>query len=398
MNKKAILYINDFETGGGAENVFLTCYTMFAQEYQVYHYTAYKEFKDTGKNPFSYIFSIKHSRAIKQLIVENKIDIVHIHTFRWVTPAVLLIIKKLKRTQQYRDIRVIVTAHDYFLVCPNVAYGYYKQGMFKLFDENAVRKSFFFKQMDQHGAFFSWLKKLQWYLSFKLLHVEKEIDIVVTPSDFMGKIIRLNYPKLKTITIRNPLPVVSIANERSSLPQALQNPFRIIYLGRVASEKGIDKLLLQLAIIKNNLPKIHLAIYGTGPYAAYVSQLIKERALENIVQYHGHIHHDKVDALLSTYDAFIMSSIWYENAPLAIIEAAMHGLALIIPDMGGMKEMAMLCGNAFFYNLDDSNSLSTALWDSYNSRKNTENRDIRTVLETFSLELFKSELEKIYNT
>ena len=390
MNKKAILYINDFENGGGAENVFRTCYTVFAQEYQIHHYAAYKEFGDTGKDPFSYIFSVRHYRAIKQLIVEHKIDIVHIHTFRWVTPSILLSIKKLRHTQQFSHIRVVVTAHDYFLVCPNVAYGYYKRDKFRLFDENVVNNSFFFKQMDQHGAFFSWLKKLQWYIAFKFLHVERQIDTVVTPSDFMGKILRLNYPKLKTITIRNPLPEI-VTNERIVLPRTFQSPLKIIYLGRIASEKGIDKLIQQLAIIKDSLPEIHLDIYGTGPYADYVSQLIKEHALGHIIQYHGYIHHEKVDELLSTYDAFIMSSIWYENAPLAIIEAAIHKLTLIIPDMGGMKEMAKLCGNAFFYTLDEPKSLLMALGDVYNSRKKTtENRDITTILQIFSLELFKS--------
>jgi glycosyltransferase involved in cell wall biosynthesis len=398
MNKKSILYINDFETGGGAENVFQTCCKAFIQDYNIYHYTAYKEFKDTGKNIFSYIFSIKHYRAIKKIIEKNKIDIIHIHTFRWITPSVLFLARNLRNKQQYKSICVILTAHDYFLVCPNVAYGYYKQHEFKLFNENAIKHSFFFKQMDQHGHIFSWLKKLQWYFSFKFLHLENEINIVVTPSDFMRNVIQLNYPKLKTITVRNPLSR-AVENTKKIRSDNTENPFKIIYLGRIASEKGVDKLILQLAALRQSLPELRLDIYGTGPYADYISELIKEHALEHIIQYHGYINYENVNELLPKYDAFIMSSIWYENAPLSIVEAAIQGLAVIVPDMGGMKEIAMLCGNAFFYNLADSKSLLAALLNGdATGKKASSSNNITEIAHLFSLGVFKTQLKSIYNT
>ena len=53
---------------------------------------------------------------------------------------------------------------------------------------------------------------------------------------------------------------------------------------------------------------------------------------------------------LPLYDAFVLPSCCYENAPLSIIEAVASGLYILTMNYGGMKELAQIVGNYYFIN------------------------------------------------
>lgn len=168
---------------------------------------------------------------------------------------------------------------------------------------------------------------------------------------------------MPVVLLRNPLIKKGIYTE-GELPSARpQDPvLKIIYLGRVAQEKGVDKLLLLLKNLqdKNGTLAIELDIYGMGAHVAYIQKIIAEYKL-SFAHYKGFLEREKLKDTLAQYDVFVMSSIWYENAPLTIVEAASQGLKLLVPDLGGMKELAQVCGNAFYYHPDDADSLMRAI-------------------------------------
>lgn len=363
MEKKNILLINDFAGGGGAEAVYNLTAEKLKEDFNIFQYSGFKTFDETTSNPLAYIFSWKHYRHIRKLILEKNVDIIHVHNFRWVTPAVFWAKRQAAKRSKGKKIRLFLTAHDYSLVSPYSAHGYFRKGVFIPFHESNSETKFFFRQVDPRGHFFSWLKKAQWYLAFSVLRVQRQIDLVLSPSLFLGKIIKRHYPYLPVVLLRNPLIKKGIYTE-GELPSARpQDPvLKIIYLGRVAQEKGVDKLLLLLKNLqdKNGTLAIELDIYGMGAHVAYIQKIIAEYKL-SFAHYKGFLEREKLKDTLAQYDVFVMSSIWYENAPLTIVEAASQGLKLLVPDLGGMKELAQVCGNAFYYHPDDADSLMRAI-------------------------------------
>ncbi len=170
---------------------------------------------------------------------------------------------------------------------------------------------------------------------------------------------------------------------------------RLVYVGRIASEKGTDLLLEMLASIKNEI-SFHLDIYGTGPLSGEINPMATRFGLTEMVTYHGFKPFGGIQEAFAGYDAFIMSSIWYENAPLSIVEAAMNGLKIIVPGMGGMKELAELCGNAFLYELGNKGSLRIVLENAQKNIKDGVVVDIQETLKSIFSE--KRYLEKIISS
>ncbi|MFT4202934.1 MAG: glycosyltransferase family 4 protein [Chitinophagaceae bacterium] len=394
---KKVLLVNDFESGGGAEGVFWLTARLLTGLHEVYTYTAYCGFEESGSNPLGYIYSRKHFCNIRKIILDKDIGIVHVHNFRWISPSVFGVARWLRKHHD-KEVKFFLTAHDYLLACPNVAYGYYdRKKVFVRYAPDRLPGLFLFRQMDQHGWKHSLLKKVQWYLAFRFLKLQKEIDLVIAPSVFLKNVLQLNNPGLPATVIRNPVSSDRHYNlEALSIKKRFDDVVRLVYFGRIASEKGTDKLLEMLSKIKNRIT-FHLDIYGTGSFREYIPSMIQNLGLGGKVDYHGFKPFDEIRAALPNYDAFVMSSIWYENAPLSIVEAAMAGLAIITPDMGGMKELAELCGDCWFYDLHDCKSLMACIQNiSTTVIAASHNRAAKTLHELFSEEKYIAALQEVY--
>jgi glycosyltransferase involved in cell wall biosynthesis len=100
-----------------------------------------------------------------------------------------------------------------------------------------------------------------------------------------------------------------------------------LFVGRLSAEKGISVL----AESWRHLADIPLVVAGDGPLAGTewprgVSAL-------------GRLPREKILALMRAAQVLIFPSIWYEGAPMTIIEAFACGLPVIASNLGSMAEM-----------------------------------------------------------
>ncbi len=77
-----------------------------------------------------------------------------------------------------------------------------------------------------------------------------------------------------------------------------------------------------------------------GIYVNNIKELTLRSGLTIIC--HGYVSRELLLKQINEYDIFVLPSIWYENAPLSILEAANFGLPVMVPNYGGLKEMASL--------------------------------------------------------
>ena len=389
MHKPGILLLNDFASGGGAEVVFNKTIALLKENYDVHVYTAMNNIGDKRAGPLSYIFSIKHKNRIISIIKQNSIRLIHVHNFRWLSPSVFYAVKKLRRLPEFEDLKLIVTTHDFSLIYPNSNFGFYKNGMLTMLDTEKPKPSYLFKRLDNNGILHSLLKKIQWTVAFKLLQLQKQINTVISPSNFLKKAIQLNYPYLKYKVVYNPYDAAGIA----AASKIVKQPIKLVFIGRLAPEKGLLVLCDMLGKLKNKL-LFTFDIYGDGPELSFIKQTIEENNLKGIVNLKGFLHAKQIHETLSNYDALIMSSLCYENAPLSIIEAAFANLQIIVPAIGGMKEMAELTGNYFFYEQYNVESLKETINNCMHQQFN--NSYLPHLKSLFSSENYKKELISIY--
>lgn len=391
-----LVLINDYKLGGGAEQIFRTTKSVMEKHYEVYEFYGAKESK-IASNPIEYIYSFKYYKSLLALLIRVKPAVIHLHNYyHLLSPSILQAIKKYKANAKDKP-KVIFTAHDYHLVAPNSGLYFFrkKNQQWALTRYKTKVSDRFCKRIDHRGAIYSILKKLQWYLAYKILHLQKVIDIIISPSEFLKKVFVENDVGVKIVVVRNPLEFD--ITHLKTFTDKNKNVLNLISFGRIAPEKGIVELLNVLKL--NSSLSFRIDIYGKGPLENYVIEFIKTHKLEHKVNYKGWLNNDELRRILPSYDAMVMSSLWYENAPLSIVEASLSGLRLITANYGGMKEFGEICKGAFYFEPTESKSFGIAVKRSLADIKNNKiisYRKDEDLLKMFSLQTYEDALKECY--
>jgi glycosyltransferase involved in cell wall biosynthesis len=124
-------------------------------------------------------------------------------------------------------------------------------------------------------------------------------------------------------------------------------PRRLIWTGRLAPQKGLDRLMTALARVMASGRAFSVEIVGDGPEAAALAVQCRGLALEKVICFVGHCHRDDIRARLAAADAFILPSL-YEGMSNAGLEAMEAGLPVILTRCGGLdtyvgKDMGWVC-------------------------------------------------------
>ena len=82
--------------------------------------------------------------------------------------------------------------------------------------------------------------------------------------------------------------------------------------------------------------RLHIA--GDGPVRAEMEALAADVAPGRVV-FHGRLPKDELHALLRASCVTVMSSRWYENQPLAVLESLANGVPVVATDLGGTPEL-----------------------------------------------------------
>lgn len=114
-------------------------------------------------------------------------------------------------------------------------------------------------------------------------------------------------------------------------------PLAVGYVGRLAPEKGLDTLLDAA-----RQGDFALTVFGDGD-PDYVAAL-RRRAADAPVTFAAPFPHADLPQALATLDALAVPSTWRENLPLVVLEAAQHGVPVLVSGRGGLAETPALCG------------------------------------------------------
>jgi glycosyltransferase involved in cell wall biosynthesis len=155
-------------------------------------------------------------------------------------------------------------------------------------------------------------------------------DAILCQSDAMATDLAANFAvtsdKLKVVS--NPINVQAIRAETASVSQsnwpARAKP-RLLYVGRLAAEKGLDLLLHAMREVQQQHPHVHLMVLGAGPEEARLRQLSLKLNLQTGVSFPG--YKQNLSDFYAQATLFVLPSR-YEGMPNALLEAAAAGLPL----------------------------------------------------------------------
>jgi glycosyltransferase involved in cell wall biosynthesis len=154
-------------------------------------------------------------------------------------------------------------------------------------------------------------------------HCYRHADVVTANSRGALETMAAFVPKRKLQLVPNPLILPSAVDPE-------QRPgMRLVSIGRLVPQKGLDLLLGAFALVAEELPGWHVDLVGDGPARAELEALAERLGIADRVQFHGH-QSDPV-RFHQTADIFLLTS-HFEGMPNALLEAMATGVPAVVVD------------------------------------------------------------------
>ena len=324
---------------------------------------------------------VRNGEAVRKFgafLDASRPDVVHLHNaVRQLSPAILGMARK-------RRIPVIVTWHDYSLVCPQ---GKLLKGETRACTPpNCVHGNplpVFRYKCIRRRRLPSLIAAVEYGTQRFTRAYSRSSYVAICPSHFLER--TLVDAGIKPASVRYLPNGVAPGEEPQALPKSGGT---MLYTGRLVVEKGLD-VLLEAA---RRLPEIPVVIAGDGPLR---SQLEKQAPAS--VRFVGHLTPEELGRARAEAVAILSPSVWYENAPIAILEAMRDGRPTIASEIGGQTEL--LTGGGLLTPAGDAAALAVAmerLWKDRGLAAEMGAAARVRLLAEFTLDRHVTALEAIY--
>lgn len=102
--------------------------------------------------------------------------------------------------------------------------------------------------------------------------------------------------------------------------------------------KGHKFLVEALVPLREVLHGWKCCLIGDGPERPRIESAVREASLDGVVEFSGNLPRELVAEVLRTSQYLLLASE-SENAPLAVLEAMACGTPVIVPDVGGIRDI-----------------------------------------------------------
>lgn len=304
--------------------------------------------------------NIKAYKQLKNIIDENKYEIIHCHT---PVGGVLTRLAARKARKKYNT-KVIYTAHGFH---------FYK------------------------GApLLNWIiyypiEKICAKWTDCLITITNEDDEFAKKHLNAGKIEHVNGVGINTERLKKELTQEEKINFRKKL-EIREDDTVFSYIAELNANKNQILLIKTIEELKKERPNIKLLLIGDGPLKSQYQEYIKDKNLENEVKLLG--KRQDINELLSITDIYLASSK-REGLPVNVMEAMYKGLPIIATDNRGHRELMEDWQNGFIIKnqyelIDRIKNIEIS-----NSREKNKEKAIRKYLLSEVIQKMKKNYEAI---
>ena len=266
------------------------------------------------------IYSREARRKIGLVLRDFQPDVCHLNNFNYqLTPSIILEIVKWRR-QSGKPCKIIYTAHDYQLVCPNhmLRNPNTHENCEKCLGGKYLHCA---RGRCVHGSLLKSLVGMAEAGFWKRKGVYQNIDRIICCSDFLkGKLDLRPVFAGRTVMLHNFV-------EKAEAKRTVKKDY-VLYFGRYSEEKGIDTLLEACRILSD----VSFVFAGAGPLESRVNGLAN-------VKNAGFQAGEALERLIREARFSVCPSEWYENGPFCVMESQLYGTPVLGADIGGIPEL-----------------------------------------------------------
>jgi glycosyltransferase involved in cell wall biosynthesis len=269
------------------------------------------------------LYSFEAKKKFGKVLDLVKPDIVHLNNIaHQISPSILIPIKK-------RKIPVVMTLHDYKLVCP--VYTLLRNGKPCELCRHKRYYHCVLNKCSKNSYAKSLVSAIEMYLHHTILDIYRKIDCFIAPSEFLRiKISEMGF-SAKIIHIPNYLFINGFHPENS-----ITHMKTILYVGRLSYEKGVTLLLQAMNDVDANL-----IIIGDGPIRKELEDYVQVSGLKSRVSFLGYVNHIVLVGVMRSAFFAVCPSLCYEVFSLFSIEAFAMQLPVVGARIGGIPELVI---------------------------------------------------------
>lgn len=186
----------------------------------------------------------------------------------------------------------------------------------------------------EHLQIERWLVKSP--LRFAYVLWSRLVTVITVVEAVKAQLLELGVPAGNVKVIYNAVAVSQFVPSPTAV-EKIQEHFNVIFIGRLASEKGIDDLIKAVALVKERISHIHLTIVGTGYWHDQLEQLQYFEHLEHIIDFAG--FQSNVHEQLSRSDVLVLPATRRETFGIVVAEALATLKPVIATTVGGLPEV-----------------------------------------------------------
>ena len=165
------------------------------------------------------------------------------------------------------------------------------------------------------------------------VRVYEAVDLFVTPSEFMRQVlIKMGVPEDRAVHLPS---FYQASTSAATTEQRTDKPY-ILYLGRIAPEKGLD-VLVEAAQKLPQGAEVRIAGGDRDGERGRLEALAERLRVSNI-GFLGHQEPEVLHRLIEDCLFTVVPSRWQDNCPMAVLESFAHGKPVVGANIGGIPE------------------------------------------------------------
>ena len=230
-------------------------------------------------------------------------------------------------------------------------------------------------------------------------------EVVTVISTYTGQALREYVPGVSTVTI--PFGAAAVSREqRDTLRSRMkEDPFELLFVGRLVQRKGVD-VLLRAAKILSAEPRLSIRIVGGGPELESLQGLARDLEIEHRVKFDGVVTTERIDDLFAGCDALVLPAIVTETGDteglgVVLIEAMGYGKPVIASAAGGIVDIVKDGDTGLLVSTGDPESLAKAILHAMDQPEELEQiarRGKAFAADAFGWDAIVAKLSEVYDT
>ncbi|MGH8453970.1 MAG: glycosyltransferase family 4 protein [Nevskiales bacterium] len=303
--------------------------------------------------------------AFQQVLRTVDPDVIHVHnTFPLITPAIFWAAKASRAA-------VVMTLHNYRLFCaagiamrdkhpctlclekrsvlPALRYGCYRNSRLATLPVAA--------QIALHHRLGTWQRQVDGFIA--LTNFQRgQLIAAGLPTDRIYVKPNFTYPPTQRVPWQ-------------------QRENKVVFVGRLASEKGCDLLLRAWIEWGKKAPQLELI--GDGELATELKSLVTQHGLEDKVHMTGTITPQEVRTRMATARLLVLPSRCLESLSMSILEAYALGVPVVASRLGTLQSIVTEGETGHLFDCGNSVDLLKVLQDIWNQPATLERMSLSAV-------------------